>query len=89
MGIPVIAIGVPTVVDAVSITSDTIDFILKHFGKELEGRKSAFKGTCTSRNEFRKKRKLTEEDLTRRKAPSNVSWDDWYSRRRGKKKIDL
>lgn len=33
LGIPVIAIGVPTVVDAVSITSDTIDFILKHFGK--------------------------------------------------------
>ena len=32
LGIPVIAIGVPTVVDAVSITSDTIDFILKHFG---------------------------------------------------------
>ena len=36
LGIPVIAIGVPTVVDAVSITSDTIDFILKHFGKEFK-----------------------------------------------------
>ena len=40
LGIPVIAIGVPTVVDAVSITSDTIDFILKHFRQELkEGNK--------------------------------------------------
>lgn len=30
MGIPVIAIGVPTVVDAVTITSDTIDIIMKY-----------------------------------------------------------
>ncbi len=35
-GIPVISIGCPTVVDAVSITSDTIDFILKHFGREMK-----------------------------------------------------
>ena len=35
LGVPVIAIGIPTVVDAVSITSDTIDFILKHFGREM------------------------------------------------------
>src|SRR5699024_7633212 len=34
LGIPVIAIGVPTVVDAVTITSDTIDYLLKHFGRE-------------------------------------------------------
>lgn len=34
LGIPVIAIGVPTVVDAVTIASDTIDFLLKHFGRE-------------------------------------------------------
>src|SRR5699024_11589181 len=32
INIPVFAIGVPTVVDAVTITSDTIDFLLKHFG---------------------------------------------------------
>ena len=30
-----IAIGVPTVVDAVSITSDAIDYLLKHFGREM------------------------------------------------------
>lgn len=34
LGIPVISIGVPTVVDAVTITSDTIDYILKHFGRK-------------------------------------------------------
>src|SRR5690625_5288063 len=34
LNIPVFAIGVPTVVDAVTITSDTIDFLLKHFGRE-------------------------------------------------------
>lgn len=36
LGVPVIAIGVPTVVDAVSITSDTIDFILNHLGKQMD-----------------------------------------------------
>jgi spore protease len=35
MGIPVIAIGVPTVVDAVTIASDTIDLILKYFNHKL------------------------------------------------------
>ncbi len=33
LGIPVIAIGVPTVVDAVTIASDTIDFILKYLNR--------------------------------------------------------
>lgn len=31
LGIPVIAIGVPTVVDAVTIVSDTINYMYKHF----------------------------------------------------------
>ena len=40
LGIPVIAVGIPTVVDAVSITSDTIDYVMKHFGREMrEGNK--------------------------------------------------
>lgn len=34
LGIPVIAIGVPTVVDAVTIASDTLDYVLKHMGRE-------------------------------------------------------
>lgn len=37
-----IAIGVPTVVDAVSIASDTIDLLLKHLGREMkEGNRAA------------------------------------------------
>ena len=36
MGIPVIAIGVPTVVDAVTIASDTVDLLLKYFNHKLE-----------------------------------------------------
>ena len=39
MGVPVIAIGVPTVVDAVTITSDTIDFLLKYLNPEAFGEK--------------------------------------------------
>jgi len=31
LGIPVIAIGIPTVVDAVTIVSDTIHYMMKHF----------------------------------------------------------
>ena len=35
IGIPVIAIGVPTVVDAVSIASDTVNFMLKYFNRMM------------------------------------------------------
>lgn len=35
IGIPVIAIGVPTVVDAVTIASDTVDFLLKYFNVKM------------------------------------------------------
>lgn len=35
LGIPVIAIGVPTVVDAVSIASDTVNFMLKYFNRMM------------------------------------------------------
>ena len=31
MGVPVIALGIPTVVDAVTIVSDTINYIIKKF----------------------------------------------------------
>ncbi len=36
LGIPVIAIGVPTVVDAVTITNDTIDHITAHLKNQME-----------------------------------------------------
>ncbi|MGD6841270.1 GPR endopeptidase [Bacillus infantis] len=63
LGIPVIAIGVPTVVDAVSITSDTIDFILKHFGRELKEGDRPSRALAPAGMNFGKRKKLTEEDL--------------------------
>lgn len=63
LGIPVIAIGVPTVVDAVSITSDAIDFILKHFGKELREGDRPSRSLVPAGMTFGKKKKLTDEDL--------------------------
>ncbi|MCQ2008460.1 MAG: GPR endopeptidase [Sporolactobacillus sp.] len=39
LGIPVIAIGVPTVVDAVTITSDSLDLLLRHFEREMSDTK--------------------------------------------------
>jgi spore protease len=63
LGVPVIAIGVPTVVDAVSITSDTIDFILKHFGKELKEGDRPSRALAPAGMNFGKRRVLTDEDL--------------------------
>ncbi|NRD75896.1 GPR endopeptidase [Bacillus sp. BRMEA1] len=63
LGIPVIAIGVPTVVDAVSITSDTIDFILKHFGKEMREGNKPSRALAPAGMNFGKRQKLTDEDL--------------------------
>ena len=63
LGIPVIAIGVPTVVDAVSITSDTIDFILKHFGREMKEGHKPSRSLLPAGFSFGEKKKLTEEDM--------------------------
>lgn len=67
LGIPVIAIGVPTVVDAVSITSDTIDFILKHFGKEIREGNRPSRALAPAGMNFGEKRKLTEDDMPEEK----------------------
>lgn len=50
LGVPVIAIGVPTVVDAVTITSDTIDLMLKHFEKQMDIRNPFVKPSDNSNN---------------------------------------
>ncbi|MGM0835807.1 MAG: GPR endopeptidase [Bacillota bacterium] len=63
LGIPVIAIGIPTVVDAVSMASDTIDFILKHFGREMREGDNPSRSLVPAGMSFGEKRKLTEEDL--------------------------
>ncbi|MFD1335416.1 GPR endopeptidase [Oceanobacillus iheyensis] len=62
LGIPVIAIGVPTVVDAVTITSDTIDYVLKHFGREWKEKDDPSKSLTPAGMSFGN-RKLTDEDL--------------------------
>ncbi|WP_330948621.1 GPR endopeptidase [Virgibacillus sp. MG-45] len=62
LGIPVLAIGVPTVVDAVTITSDTIDFILKHFGKEWRDKGRPAQALAPGGFSFGRK-KLAEEDM--------------------------
>lgn len=63
LGIPVIAIGVPTVVDAVTITSDVMDLLLKHLGREMaeSGRPSS--ALVPSWMPFGEKRTYTDEDL--------------------------
>ncbi|MFA9558799.1 GPR endopeptidase [Evansella sp. AB-rgal1] len=63
LGIPVIAVGIPTVVDAVSITSDTIDFVLKHFGREIRDKNSPKRALAPAGMTFGERRKLTEEDM--------------------------
>lgn len=63
LGIPVIAIGIPTVVDAVTITSDTIDYILKHFGKELKEGNRPSRSLAPAGMNFGKRKQLTDDDL--------------------------
>lgn len=41
VGIPVISIGVPTVVDAATITSDTIDLLIKHLSHHLKNQRAS------------------------------------------------
>ncbi len=62
LGVPVIAIGVPTVVDAVTIASDTIDFLLKHLGKEWREKDNPSKSLIPAGMVFGKS-KLSNDDL--------------------------
>ncbi len=63
LGIPVIAIGVPTVVDAVTITSDTIDYILKHFGREMREKDDPSKALTPAGMTFGERKNLSDEDI--------------------------
>ncbi|RCW65313.1 GPR endopeptidase [Saliterribacillus persicus] len=62
LGIPVIAIGVPTVVDAVTIASDAMDYVLKHIGRELEEIDRPSKALAPGGMVFGKK-VLTKKDM--------------------------
>lgn len=63
LGIPVIAIGIPTVVDAATITSDAIDYMLKHFGKEMRENDKPSKALTPSGMTFGERVEYDEEDL--------------------------
>ncbi len=72
LGIPVIAVGIPTVVDAVSITSDTIDFVLKHFGREMREGKKPSRSLTPAGMTFGEKRVLTDEDMPEFETRQNI-----------------
>ncbi|MBM7678878.1 GPR endopeptidase [Gracilibacillus alcaliphilus] len=62
LGIPVFAIGVPTVVDAVTITSDAIDYVLKHIMKEWKEKDKPSKSLAPPGLTFGNQ-SLADEDL--------------------------
>lgn len=62
LGVPVIAIGVPTVVDAVTIASDTLDYLLKHMGREWKEKDSPAKSLTPGSLQF-SKRDFSDDDL--------------------------
>jgi spore protease len=64
LGIPVIAIGVPTVVDAVSVASDTIDYVMAHMGRQLKESKTPppSKRLTPAGFSFGRPKPFTEED---------------------------
>ncbi|WP_132742880.1 GPR endopeptidase [Scopulibacillus darangshiensis] len=63
LGIPVIAIGIPTVVDAVTITSDALDMVLKHFGREMKEQNKPSKALTPAWMTFGEKKKYSDEDM--------------------------
>ncbi|MET3682469.1 spore protease [Alkalibacillus flavidus] len=63
LNVPVFSIGIPTVVDAVTITSDTIDYVLKHFGREMNEQDDASKALTPSGMTFGERKTLTDDDL--------------------------
>lgn len=62
LGIPVVAIGVPTVVDAVSIASDTLDYLLMHMGREWQEKERPKRNLLSSSMPIQHKN-LTNKDL--------------------------
>lgn len=71
LGIPVLAIGVPTVVDAATITTDTIDLLLKYFGRKWKEKDDASNRLVPSRMSFGMK-KLDASDLPTEKERKTI-----------------
>lgn len=62
LNIPVIAIGVPTIVDAVTIVSDSFKYILKHFSYKIENIDNKKLKFVSNPNYINHKENLTEEE---------------------------
>lgn len=60
LGIPVIAIGIPTVVDAVSVTHDTIDLLLQYINEATKDTKKKYEHVFTALDNVEKRELLTE-----------------------------
>ena len=60
--IPVIAIGIPTVVDASTIVMDTINFIMKHFSYNLRGKSLSDKLISSNKVNYLKRNIIDLED---------------------------
>ena len=60
--IPVIAIGVPTIVDAVTIVSDTFKYILKHFSYKIENIDNNKLKLVPNPNYLKHQEKLSKEE---------------------------
>lgn len=66
LGIPVIAIGVPTTVDAVTIVSDTINYMYKHFSYTKDNiNNPSNKLMISSPNYLKKKIKIDKKDKSK------------------------
>lgn len=66
LGIPVIAIGVPTTVDAVTIVSDTINYMYKHFSYTKENiNNPSNKLMISTPNYLKKKIKIDQKDKSK------------------------
>jgi spore protease len=63
LGCRVLAIGVPTVVDAATITSDTVDYLLAYLHRELTGKKG---------NPLTPLHRFTLDDLAQEKVTANT-----------------
>ncbi len=72
LGIPVIAVGIPTVVDAVSITSDTIDFLLKHLGREMKEGNRPSRSLAPAGMTFGEKKEFTDEDMPEKEKRESI-----------------
>lgn len=63
LGIPVIAIGIPTVVDAATITSDALDMVLKHLGREMREKDKPSKALTPAWMSFGERKTFTDDDI--------------------------